>query len=68
MPWVNPRTAEFYWLALDIDTTAKATDAASSDPSVSYVARIRAEARAQAFRECAAKIRAVLKGDQGAYG
>lgn len=67
MPWANPRTMELYWLAVELDTNAKATEAASSDPSVPDVAAIRAEARAQAFGECAARIRAVLRGDQDAY-
>jgi hypothetical protein len=67
MPWGNPRTMEFYWLAVEFDTNAKATEAASASPSVSHDAAIRAKARAQAFRESAASIRVVLRGDQGAY-
>lgn len=67
MPWANPRTAELYWHAVELDTNAKATLAASADPSVTHVAAIRAEARAQAFRENAATIRRILRGDGHAY-
>jgi hypothetical protein len=65
MPTGNPIGA-LYWLAVDLDTDSNATCAGSSDPSVSAVARIRAEARAQAFREAAARLRIALRGDQGA--
>lgn len=66
MPWANPRTVALYWLAVELDTNARALLAASSDPAVPRVARIRAEARAEAFREAAARMRTVLKGDQDA--
>jgi hypothetical protein len=57
---------DLYWLAVDFADDARATEAASTDPAVSVLARVAAEARAQAFRESAARIRAVLRRDQDA--
>lgn len=56
-------TAALLWVAVDLDTEAKAIHAASADPAVTRKARACARARAEAFREAAARIRTALKGD-----